>query len=247
MMLFLRVLIVSIVGAEVALVLWALRGAGRRAGLDAAALRSVLVHVVGGMALWVALALALAGAGVLRQFAVKPPPLLLLVAGAVALLAWATTRPVATRLLRHTPRAWPVALQTLRVPIELMLFGLYTAGRMPLHLTLEGRNVDVLVGLSAPVVAWLVHSGRLGARALAVWNVASLACLANIVGMSITTMPGPLQRPWPGVSNVVVTEAPFVLLPALLVPVALFGHVLSLRQLRAEPTPGRASQAVATG
>ncbi len=247
MMVFLRVLIVSIVGVEFALVLWGLRGAGRRAGLDDAALRAVLRRLGAAMALWVALALGLAGGGVLRQFAVKPPPLLLLVAGAVALLAWATTRPVATRLLQHTPRAWPVALQTLRVPIELMLFGLYTAGRMPVHLTLEGRNVDVLVGLSAPVVAWLVHTGRLGARALAVWNVASLACLANIVGMSITTMPGPLQRPWPGVSNVVVTEVPFVLLPALLVPVALFGHVLSLRQLRAESTVNRASRAVVPG
>jgi len=207
----------------------------------------VLVRAGGGLGLWLALALALASAGVLRQFALKPPPLLLLVGGAVALLAWATTRPVAKRMLRHTPRAWPVALQTLRVPIELMLFGLYTAGRMPVHLTLEGRNVDVLVGLSAPFVAWLVHTGRLGARALALWNVASLACLVNIVGMSITTMPGPLQRPWPGVSNAVVTEVPFVLLPALLVPVALFGHVLSLRQLRTESAAGRASQAAATG
>ncbi len=233
MMLGLSVFIVLIVSSEVALVLWGLRSAGRRAGLDPAALAGITGRVALGFVAWIALVLGLAGAGVLARFEAKPPPMFLVLGGAVMLLTWATRRPLAARLLGHTPRAWPVALQTLRVPIELMLFGLYAAGRFPVHLTFEGRNLDLLVGLTAPVVAFLVHTRRLGPGGLFAWNVVSLGLLANIVGMAITTMPGPLHLPWPGVSNVVVTEVPFVLLPAVLVPMALFGHVLSLRQLRA--------------
>jgi hypothetical protein len=63
--------------------------------------------------------------------------------------------------------------------------------------------------------------------------LASLGLLANVVGMAITTLPGPLHHAWPGVSNVIAAELPFIFLPGFLVPVALFGHVLSLRQLLA--------------
>jgi len=247
MMLGLSVFIVLIVLSEVGLVLLGLRGAGRRAGLDAAALARLTRRVALGFAAWIALVLSLAGAGVLARFDAKPPPMFLVLGGAVLLLVGSTRGPGASRLLEHTPRAWPIALQTLRVPIELMLFGLYAAGRFPVHLTLEGRNLDMLVGLSAPVVAYLVHTRRLGPLPLLAWNVVSLGFLANIVGMAITTLPGPLHLAWPGVSNVVVTEVPFVLLPAVLVPMALFGHVLSLRQLRADaaaPTADADNKAV---
>jgi hypothetical protein len=87
------------------------------------------------------------------------------------------------------------------------------------------------------VAALLVARGRLGTRGTLVWNVAAFGLLLNIMGIAITTFPGPLHLDWPGVSNVIIATPPFVWLPSFLVPVAFFGHVLSFRQLLARRAP----------
>ncbi len=207
------------------------RGAAVRAGQSPGDARALTFRVGLGIGAWLGLLALVARSGALANFEARPPRMFFVLGGALALFTYATTRPVVARLLEAAPRAWLVGLQSMRVPIELGLFGLYAAGRLPRHLTLEGRNFDVLVGLSAPLVALALSRGRLGRRGLVAWHVASLALLVNIVGMAITTMPGPLHLAWPGVSNTIIAEWPFVWLPGFLVPVALFGHVLSLRQL----------------
>lgn len=227
----LAVVVVVIVLTEVALVTGGIRLAARRAALSPARVRTLAVGVPLGAAAWLVSVLALSASGVLSRFDARPPPMLVMVATGLALFAFATTRPVVRDLLRASPLAWPVLVQTMRLPIELFLHGLYREGRLPVHLTFEGRNLDILVGLSAPIVAWLVHAGRIRARALVAWNVLGLGLLANVVGMAITTLPGPLHLAWPGPSNEVLTTVPFVWLPAWLVPVALVAHVASLRQV----------------
>lgn len=212
-------------------------GAAVRADHSSADARALALRVAAGIATWLALLAALARSGVLADFEARPPRMFFVLGGALALFAYATTRPGVARLLAASPRSWLVGLQSMRVPIELGLFGLYAAGRLPKHLTLEGRNFDLLVGLSAPLVALAVSRGLLGRRGLLAWHAASLALLANVVGMAITTMPGPLHLAWPGVSNTIIAEWPFVWLPGFLVPVALFGHVLSLRQLPGASPP----------
>jgi len=175
---------------------------------------------------WLVLALLVASTGVLSSFEARPPRLLFVLGTAIVLVI--TT--VRARVFDHVPRAWPIALQTMRVPIELVLFLLFRAGSIPEHMTFEGRNFDVLVGLTAPFIAWAVARGHLGRRGVIAWNVASLGLLANIIVLAITAIPGPLHRPWPGPPNTIVATVPWVLLPVFLVPVALLGHVVSLRQ-----------------
>jgi hypothetical protein len=184
-----------------------------------------------GIAAWLSVLAVVVASGALRDFEARPPRPLLLLLATMVLFASTTRLGITGRLLDSTPDAWLVALQTMRIPIELMLLGLFVAGKFPVHLTFEGRNFDILVGLSAPVVALAVARGKLGSRGLVAWHVASLGLLANIVFMAVTTLPGPLHLAWPGVSNVVVTTLPYVFLPGFLVPVALFGHVLALRKL----------------
>ena len=230
--------------AVVSLVVVAVRSSARRAGLPVADVGRVTRTVALSLAGWLGLLAVGAGTGFLSNFDARPPRMMLVLLGSIALFVAALRTPTLSRLLAATPRTWPIAVQAMRVPIELGLWSLFLEGRMPEHMTFEGRNLDVLVGLTAPLVAVSLARGWIGARGAIAWNVASLCLLANVVGMAITTMPGPLHLAWPGVSNVVVAELPFVFLPGLLVPVALFGHVLSLRQLlgrratRPEPLAG---------
>jgi len=233
-------LVLSTAGALVAGVHAVARAHARRAPEDARAAARVAGKLALVLAAWLVLAGLLSASGVLSRFEARPPPLMLVVGGAIGLSTYLGRRAITGRLLDTMPRSWPVALQTMRVPIELMLYALFAGGRLPVHLTFEGRNFDILVGLTAPIMAYLVHTGRASGRALLAWNVVSLGLLANIVGMAITSVPGPLHLPWPGPPNTVVTELPFVYLPAFLVPLALTCHVVSLRQLLrlGSPTEG---------
>lgn len=207
--------------------------ANRAAGITALALAALL-----------AVEAAAASSGVLSNFDARPPRLFFVLGGSLGAFGLATSTRWFGALLVAAPRVWPIALQSMRVPIELGLFALFAAGRLPVHLTFEGRNFDVVVGLTAPVVALAVSRGWLGPRALVAWHAVSLCLLFHIVGMAVTTFPGPLHLAWPGVSNEIIATAPFVWLPGFLVPVALFGHVLSLRQLAStwvQPAPRSAT------
>lgn len=224
---------VLLAAAIAALIVAGVRASARRSGLTEPERRRVTVRAALGLGGWLGLSAALAGSGVLSDFDARPPRLMLVVVVAVALFVAAISNATAARLIAGAPRHWPIALQSMRVVIELGLWSLFALGKLPVHMTFEGRNFDVLVGLTAPVVALGVARGWIGTRGAVAWNVASLGLLANIVGIAVTTLPGPLHLDWPGVSNAIVTTPPFVWIPAFFVPVALFGHVLSLRQLLA--------------
>lgn len=189
------------------------------------------VRVGLGLAAWLAFTAALGASGVLMHFESKPPRLLVAVAAGVALFTYATRTATAKSILAQMPRSWPVGMHTMRIPIELGLWSLFLHERIPVVLTFEGRNFDVLVGITAPIIALFFAKKR---AVLLAWNVGSLMLLANIVVLAVSSFPGtPIHIDWPGPVNTVVAEFPFVWLPTFLVPVALFSHVVSLRQVAA--------------
>src|SRR6478609_3148347 len=51
---------------------------------------------------------------------------------------------------------WLTWLHVVRVPVEIVLFLLLVNKQVPEIMTFEGRNFDILDGLSAPIVVWLV-------------------------------------------------------------------------------------------
>jgi hypothetical protein len=155
---------------------------------------------------------------------------LLPVAVLVTMLLASRTRTFG-QLVEVTPPAWPIALQTFRLPVEILLWALFVEGRIPERMTFAGRNFDVVIGLSAPIVAWAVARARLGRAGIVAWNVAGLLLLGNIVVIALRSTPGPFNAGWGGVANTAIAEVPFVWLPAFLVPLALFGHLVSLRQI----------------
>ncbi|HSP18430.1 MAG TPA: hypothetical protein VLQ79_02880 [Myxococcaceae bacterium] len=192
--------------------------------------RPLAVGVLGARALWLAVTAGLANAGVLSAWTARPPrvPLLAVAALGAALLLGRTA--TFRGMVDDTPRSWPILAQTFRVPVELILFGLYASGRAPAQVTFEGRNLDILVGLTAPLVAWGVSRERAGAALAVGWNVLGLAVLANTVVTVVTSTPGPLHLDWPGAPFTAIATWPMVWLPAFLAPLAVFLHAVSLQQ-----------------
>ena len=125
-------------------------------------------------------------------------------------------------------------LHVVRVPVELVLFGLYVHHAVPQLMTFEGRNWDVLAGLTAPLVWWLAFRQRqLGRGGLLLWNALSLASLANIVINALLSVPTPLQQFGFEQPNVAILHFPFVWLPGVVVPLVLLAHLAAIWQLRA--------------
>ena len=202
-------------------VLWALHA--QRAG--AAKIPALAI------AAWFAITFLLARSGVVADFDRMPPKIPLLAVFAIACGLLLSRTAAVREALRTMPGWWPVAMQTFRAPLELGLYLLFTAGLLPEQMTFAGRNFDVLVGLSAPVLAWLMAKGHAPRVLQWAWHFAALGLLANVVTIAITSVPGPLHADWPGAPLTIVAQWPYVWLPAFLVPMALLGHVAAIARL----------------
>ena len=69
-----------------------------------------------------------------------------------------------------------------RLPLELAMHEMYERGVMPVQMSYSGRNFDIVTGISAFVVAWLVAQGRGGRLLITIWNLMGLALLAGYAG-----------------------------------------------------------------
>lgn len=136
-----------------------------------------------------------------------------------------------TSVLNHVPPHHVIHLQSFRFFVELLLWALFVAGVLPIQMTFEGMNYDILAGITAPIVGWLVMQRRISKPLLIGWNIVCLGLLINIVTVAILSTPTPLRVFMNEPSNTIVTKFPVSLLPGFLVPLAYSLHFFSLRQL----------------
>lgn len=182
--------------------------------------------------LWAIVTAVLGLNGFYRQGFEMPPRFLLLVGPGIALtLLTLLTRQGRTFLNKIEIRDLTL-LQTVRIPVEITLWQLYAASLVPQVMTFEGRNFDILTGLSAPLVYYLVLKRKVLSPAwLLAWNFMGLLLLFTIMAIAILSLETPFQRLGLDQPNVGVTYFPFVWLPGIIVPAALFSHLVSIRKL----------------
>jgi hypothetical protein len=219
-------LLIGTTAGVVALLTLGLARAARESGLPS----SLALAVAAGMLLWLGAVAILARSGALSAGATSPPRWPLLPLTALGTLALLGLHPASRRLLAAIPPWQPVALQAFRVGVELAFWRLHAEGAAPVQVTFEGRNFDALVGLTAPALAVGIASGRVGPWLTIAWNLLGLALLVNAIGTVATSAPGPLRLDWPGEPFVAIAAWPVVWIPALLAPMGIFLHVVSLRQ-----------------
>lgn len=123
-------------------------------------------------------------------------------------------------------------LNIVRIPVELVLYWLALNKAVPELMTFAGRNFDILAGITAPFVAYVGFSlKKLKTKMILLWNFIALGLLINIVTNAVLSAPFSFQRFAFDQPNIAVLYFPFILLPAFIVPVVLFGHLVSIRLL----------------
>ncbi len=116
--------------------------------------------------------------------------------------------------------------------MEILLDSLYRNGRIPVQMTWEGRNFDIVTGITALAVAVVAARGKAGAKLILGWNVLGMALLLNIMITAILSLPGRLRIFTNDPPNELVLHFPFIWIPAVFVLAALLGHLLVFRKLK---------------
>lgn len=167
--------------------------------------------------------------GRLADLTLRPPAIAYIVAPLMAFMLMV----LATRWGGTFSMRFPIRLllgaQVFRVAVEILLHLLWQDGQIPRMLTWDGANFDVVIGLTAPLAAWVVIRLRAGLWLAQAWTVAGLLMLANVVVRSVLTAPGPLQLVVTEVPNLLPGQFPYVYLVGFLAPLALLLHLMAIR------------------
>lgn len=146
------------------------------------------------------------------------------------ILLFATTK--GRQFIDSLPLKYLTYLHIVRVPVEIVLFWLFLSKAIPELMTFEGRNFDIMAGITAPFVAYFgLKTAISNRKILLVWNVICLGLLLNIVVNALFSAPSPIQKFAFEQPNIAILNFPFSWLPTFIVPIVLFGHLTAIRQL----------------
>ncbi len=156
-------------------------------------------------------------------FGILPPMLLIL-------FLFLTTK--GNQFIDSLPLKNLTYLNIVRIPVEIILYWLFLNKAIPALMTFEGRNFDIIAGITAPLIAyWGLTKTKLNRQTVLIWNIICLGLLLNIVVNALLSTPSPIQKFAFDQPNIAILHFPFSWLPTFIVPIVFFGHLISIRQL----------------
>jgi len=161
-----------------------------------------------------------------------PPRFALLVIPPLVLIATVFVTKRGRRFIDNLDLGVLTFLHAVRIVVEVVLLNLSMQKLVPQLMTFEGRNFDIISGITAPLVYYFGFvKPKLGRKTLLVWNFICLALLLNIVINAVLSIPSPFQKFAFEQPNIAVLYFPFVWLPCCVVPIVLFAHLAAIKQL----------------
>ncbi|HEY9178320.1 MAG TPA: hypothetical protein VIN07_11540 [Flavipsychrobacter sp.] len=211
---------------------WAMNMAAINAGYTTERRERFVMGYTIFMVLWISYVSILAGTGFLADFSLPPKVVVFVILPAFVIITWFFTARKFRDIIDGFPIAFTVYFQSFRIMVELLILGLYKEGLGPELVSFEGRNFDILAGLSAPIVGYLAYSRKvLSHKAVIVWNICCLLLLANIVFIFVSLIVRP--QIW-GYDSIPISldfpRLPYVYIAAAFMPAAVFMHVFSIRK-----------------
>jgi hypothetical protein len=191
------------------------------------------VKVAGALAGWFVLVVILAATGALtNDHGIGTPGLGLAVALPIAMMWLAVMRaPSLREALDGAPLAILVAVQAVRI-LGLNFLLLQASGRLPAPFAPVAGWNDIVAGLAAIPLAWMVQRQTTGWRAtLIAWNLFGMADLIAAVSLGVLSSPGPLRRIFAEPGTGLMTTLPWLLIPGFLVPLLFTVHMAIFHRL----------------
>jgi hypothetical protein len=172
------------------------------------------------------------GSGVLEH-AILPPPLALFLIFSLGVAALTARSSLGTRLIQGLPIAALVGVQAFRLPLELVLHAWKNQGVIPVQMTFEGHNFDIVTGVLAIATGvYLYRAGEQASRgAVLAFNVVGSALLLVVTTIAVLSSPIPLRAYHGDPALMLGYHFPYGWIVPFCVGGALFGHVLVFRWL----------------
>ena len=187
---------------------------------------------LGILVLWLLLQAVLSYVGFYTVTNTTPPRFVLLALPAVLLIIFLFITAKGRVYLNNLDAKTLTLLHVVRIPVELCLYWLFLHKSIPQLMTFEGRNFDILAGLTAPVIFYFGYvKNKLGKTVLLLWNFICLGLLLNIVINAVLSAPSNFQQFAFEQPNTAILYFPFVWLPCCIVPLVLLAHLVCIRKL----------------
>jgi hypothetical protein len=180
---------------------------------------------------WTVLFIVLGKMNVFSDTAVMPPRFIFMMGPAVLIMIlFFVTKKGKSFIDRMDLKALTL-VHVVRLPVEIVLFLLAVHKTIPELLTFEGRNFDIIMGITAYPVMWWIFTRNGSKKLLLAWNILGLILLFNVVIHGVLSLPFPFQQLAHEQPNVAMLYSPYLLLPGLIVPVVMFSHFAAIRKL----------------
>ena len=164
--------------------------------------------------------------GIFAAATLGTPALGLAILAPIGLVLFSAARSPAVRTLSLTlPLTVLVGIHAGRV-LGVFFLILFDAGRLPPTFALAAGWGDIAVGIAALPVAWAIQRQLNGWRLLTlVWNILGFADLVIAVTLGVGSAPNsPVRFIFESPNSGEVATLPWVLIPAVLVPLYLLSH-----------------------
>lgn len=179
---------------------------------------------------WIALLSVLSLKGFFADFTHLPPRPVLIILLPLIFVLWFIFSKSGSELLSHASPQGLIYMQSFRIIVELLLWLSFLNHVLPVQMTFEGGNLDILSGILALPAGYFVMKNRQASLVSLVYNILGLGLLINILIIAIRSFPTPLRHYLNEPSNAIIAQFPYILLPGVLVPLAYSLHLFSLRQ-----------------
>lgn len=158
-----------------------------------------------------------------------PPRMLFLILPSIILIVYTFFSSRVKKFIDGLNHQYLTQLHVVRVGVEVVMFWLFIKRVVPESMTFEGRNFDIVSGITAPFVAYFAYTKKQLARKWVVlWNLLCLMLVLQVVVTGILSVPSPIQVWSANQPNIAVLYFPYVWLPGIIAPMVVFAHLVVL-------------------
>lgn len=190
------------------------------------------IKILVSITVWAVIQSAMALSGFYQNWDAMPPRFIFLVAPWLMVIIIAFNVKATKEFIDALDIKWLTILHAIRIPVEITLYLVMIDKLIPRAMTFEGTNFDILSGISAPIIYYVAfNNNRINKKLLLIWNFICLGLLLNVVITAILSAKTPFQQFAFDQPNIAISYFPLVLLPALVVPLVFFSHLVSIKRL----------------
>jgi len=142
-------------------------------------------------------------------------------------------RAAKSQWINELPLTWLTYPQSFRIAVEFLLLFTFMKGIIPKEATFEGFNFDILMGISAPIMAFFVFSKpNVNLKLALSWNILGILMILFVAIIIATSFYNPSI--WGQTKTMVSTQFlrfPYLLVAGFLAPFGIFMHALSIAKI----------------